>query len=432
MHIMKPHHFIGQMALAFCLAACSGGASDTSSEQSDTAVQTSDANDEATPNEDVTSEQSSDALGPDPTDAVEVASDDSVSATEDTEDIADDESTIDVETDEPVVTEGWGIVELEVGESGCCLSLSQDHIVWAEDDDIRLYDRATGIISVVVEHPAIQKDPVLSDSHLIWADQRDGDFDLYIMDLDTMEISPLVTEVGDQIAASMDGDRLVWVDTPAGDIDSYLAEIWSLDLASADPALRLTDDLSEQSHPHVHGHKVVWADFRNDPDGQYMDPQGTSENNGDIMGYDLGTNLAFVVTEDPAKQLRPAIEGDHVVWLDWRDKQDPIGIEPEPKYHHFQVYVKMLPEGEEVFLESGGWQHPELWRRPGIHDGMVAWIAELDGTHVYVAPISTGVPVKVHSEVGVLQALDLSNGAIGWIGDGALGVAPLETVLMDE
>jgi hypothetical protein len=176
----------------------------------------------------------------------------------------------------------------------------------------------------------------------------------------------------------------------------------------------------------VSGHRVVWTDFRNDPDGQYMDVQDTQENNGDIMGFDLSTGELFIVTDNLGKQLRPAIEGESVVWLDWRDDEgdNPIGVQPEPKYHNFKIYHRSLPEGEEIYLESGGWLQPELWRRPGIHDGHVAWISDAqsdEGTQLLVAPLAGGLPQVVHHTSGVLTGLDFRDGAIGWIGDGTVG-----------
>lgn len=356
-------------------------------------------------------------------DVADVAED--MLATPDAIDVAEDQDT------GPAIL-GWSPTTIQVGQTACCLSLSQGRIVWAEDGDIFMVEGNMGAVELLVDHPAVQKDPVLSGDRVVWADDRGGDFDLYALDLATGIEEALVMAPGDQHTPSLHADRLVWVDIPSATSALAACDIWSMDLGGDDGPVQVTDDAFEQSFPHVHGDRVVWTDFRNDPDGQYMDPQGTAENNGDILGYDFATGEPFVVTEDLGKQLRPAIEGDTVVWLDWRDAvHNPIGVEPEPKYHNFKVYVRNLPDGEEIYLAAGGWQQPELWQRPGIHQGHVAWITDgalREGaeTGVQISDAATGASVLVHELSGVLVGLDFRDGALGWIGGGELGVMPFE------
>jgi beta propeller repeat protein len=325
------------------------------------------------------------------------------------------------------------VLNVPVGATACCLSQAAGRLAWAEDGDIFFYDLATASKALLHPSEGTQTDPVLVGDRLVWADDRGGDFDIYIMDLTDLVSELLVGGPGDQTAPSFDGVRVVWLDRPVG-AQASETEVWALTVDGDSPHMQLTDDSAEQSFPHVNGDRVVWTDFRNDPDGMYMDPQGTAENNGDIMGYDFAAGAPFIVTENPGKQLRPAIEGDSVVWLDWRedDEGDPIGVQPEPKYHNFKVYVRTLPEGEEVFLTSGGWLQPDLWRRPGIHDGHVAWIADnigAQGTQLLVAPIATGLPQVVHESVGVLTGLDFGQGAIAWMGPETAGWTDLSQLL---
>lgn len=315
-------------------------------------------------------------------------------------------------------------ISVEVGTTACCLSQSGHRVAWAEGGDVFLYNLETGGKSLLQPTVGVQRDPVLRGDQLVWADDRDGDFDIHIMDLKTGLSELVAGGEGDQVSPSFDGTTVVWIDRTSDALPGS-SEIWARNINQDSEGTRLTEDNVEQSFPHVNGSRVVWTDFRNDPDGQYMDPQSTGENNGDIMGFDLSSGEPFVVTEDPGKQLRPAVDGDTVVWLDWRsDGEEPVGIQPEPKYHHFKVYVRHLPEGEEIYLESGGWLQPELWRRPGIHAGHVAWISdssESNGTQLLVAPIDTGLITVVHESDRVLTGLDFRAGAIAWIGGGSLG-----------
>jgi beta propeller repeat protein len=198
------------------------------------------------------------------------------------------------------------VLTVEVGAAACCLSQSAGRIAWAEDGDIFFFDRATD--SKVLLHPSkgIQKDPVLVGDRLVWSDDSGGDFNIHIMDLNKLESEVLAEGPGDQTSPTFDGTRVVWLDRPSG-AQASETEVWAVTVDGDAEPMQLTDDVAEQSFPHVSGDRVVWTDFRNDPDGQYMDPQGTAENNGDIMGYDFAAGAPFVVTENPGKQLRPAI-----------------------------------------------------------------------------------------------------------------------------
>jgi hypothetical protein len=331
--------------------------------------------------------------------------------------------TPEIETGEEVATPSQPI---PVGQNASGLSVSQGRAVWAQDGDIWLYDPSLGPTlgapRAIVRHPAIQKDPVLAGDRVIWADQRNGDFDLLSADLASPElVEPLVVRPDDDDAPSAHGDWLVWVGREVPN-NLLTAEIWALSLAGTEPPVRLTEDGAEQGFPHVHEGRVVWSDFRNDPELSYLPPELSAMNNSDIYGWDLVTGEPFVVTAHPDKQLRPAIEGKLVVWMDWR------GITPEPKYSQFHVYGTEIASGLEVHLATSGWTQPDLWKRPGIHAGFAAWIAErppeLGGTGVFLAPLSGGATKLVAGSEAILQAVEFREGQLAWLGGGELVITP--------
>jgi hypothetical protein len=156
----------------------------------------------------------------------------------------------------------------------------------------------------------------------------------------------------------------------------------------------------------------------------YIDIADPLRNNADIFGWDLDSDESFVVTDNVSKQLRPAIEGNTVVWLDWRD------INPEPKYSEFQVFARDLREvgaQAERRLAWSAWNRPDLWRRPVISDGVVIFIAEPSGnggsfvTGMWAVSAEGGNPWLVTGTNSVLDSVAVSANKAAYVGAGALG-----------
>jgi len=322
-------------------------------------------------------------------------------------------------------------ISLDIGQNACCLSVSGDRAVWSEDGDIWMHTFSTGVTEVLEDDVAEQTDPVLSGDLLVWSDARNGDRDLWMTNLADGKSGVLYDTIGDQDQPWLDGTTLVFLSRHTPPHTDKQADVWTLDVNDPAGARALTADGTEQAYPHVHGDRVVWTDFRNDPQGEYTDQVNPLENNGDIFGYDLGLDEEFIVTQDPSKQLRPAIDGENVVWLDWR------GINPEPKYSEFMVYTRtvspdMLTMGEERLVAWSSWAVPDLWQRPSVLDGVAAWIAQPDdetfNTAVFAATLSNAVdaPSLVAGSMGTLEAVALVEGGVVWLGAGHLGVETLE------
>jgi beta propeller repeat protein len=312
---------------------------------------------------------------------------------------------------------------IAVGADACCLALWGETVVWSEGGDIYGYSPLTRTKEGLVVHAGTQKDPVLSGGLLVWADDRDGDFDLWARELPDGAAYKVIGGAGDQDQPTLDGKWLAWIGRDAVPHDALQAEVWVMDVNAPGSARALTQDGVEQTEPHVDGDRVVWADYRASASGEYQQVDDPNLNNADIYGWDLAGDAELAVTTDPSKQLRPAIEGDRVVWLDWR------GINPEPKYSEFQVFTKRLGELEERRVAWSSWERPELWQRPAIADGVIAWIAEPgEGggfkTGVYAVRADGGEPWLVSDSLGFLDAVALGEGTAAWLGAGKLGFQP--------
>lgn len=317
---------------------------------------------------------------------------------------------------------------VEVGPGACCIATDGERVVWSENGDLWELDFATRHKSALVVGPGVQMNPALSGSTLIWSDSRAGDFDLWTMDLGALDgtgrTEPRLLRggVGDQDQAALDGTRLVWVGRDDAPHTAREAEIWTMDLAVENSERRITTDMFEQTQPDVSGDKIVWADFAHSPDAIYIDVADPLRNNADIFGWDLSTDTGFIVTDNPSKQLRPAISGDAVTWLDWRD------INPEPKYSEFQVFAKRLnSEVAERRLAWSSWSRPELWRRPAIDGDLVVFVAEPTApgsgflTGLIAARIDGGAPWLVAGSSHVIDSVVVRDRMAVWVGGGQVG-----------
>ena len=72
---------------------------------------------------------------------------------------------------------------------------------------------------------------------------------------------------------------------------------------------------SSQMFPAIYEDRIVWMDDRNGGSGNYWNLTG----NWDIYMYDLSTHKETQITTDESMQMRPAIYGDNMVWLDNRN-----------------------------------------------------------------------------------------------------------------
>lgn len=316
-----------------------------------------------------------------------------------------------------------------VGPSACCLTMQGDRAIWAENGDIWLMRLDTGHKSVLVSAPGVQRDPVIEGDRVVWADARGGDFDLWTLTfVDNVAGEPTLLRGGrgDQDQPAMSGTRLVWIGRDKEPYSALEAEVYTLDLAVANSERRLTIDNAEQTQPDIDGERIVWADFTPSFEARYLDVNDPLKNNADILGFDLGTMTGFSMTDDLSKQLRPAIDDDVVAWLDWR------GINPEPKYSEFQVYVRRLGEPLERRLAWSSWDRPELWRRPAVADGVVLFIAEPSdqvagfATSVLAVSADGGEPWLVAGSRSVLDSVVTDGDSAAWLGGGRLGTKVLD------
>ena len=163
-----------------------------------------------------------------------------------------------------------------------------------------------------------QKTPDVWGNIVVWCDYRPGPDDLYTLpdgdifgyDIGDSTEFPIATASGDQKTPSVSGSLVVWAD--GRDLAARSWDIYAYDLTTH-TEFAVSRQADSQTAPDISGATVVWVDRRND------NADGT---NPDIYGATIDpvahTATTFPICVNTAKQNEPAIDGNTVVWTDYR------------------------------------------------------------------------------------------------------------------
>lgn len=180
--------------------------------------------------------------------------------------------------------------------------VSGDRIVWEESPDgtnreIVAFDLVTGErIPITGEASDRPFGPAIDGDRVVWADHGRGG-GIFQFDFGTREVSRVTEQLS---PPALSGDRVVWADGRNGNLDIFL-----LDLATGEER-RLTTNEANQQDPRIAGDHVVWVDERS--------------GNPDVFLYDLVTGEERRLTSDDARQINPDVSSELVVWEDWREE----------------------------------------------------------------------------------------------------------------
>jgi beta propeller repeat protein len=193
--------------------------------------------------------------------------------------------------------------------------------------------------------PGSQHDPAIYGDIVVWADKRNGNWDIYGYDLSTGQEFQITTDPDSQSNPAIYEDIVVWTDHRNDNYDIYGYNL------STGQEFQITTDPYWQSGPAIYEDIVVWEDHRND--------------NGDIYGYNLSTNKEFQITTDPDDQEYPAIYNDIVVW---ESRGDYIG---------FTVHGVNISTGE-IFqvpkIRRSFFRPLYLQGDPAVFEDVVIWV----------------------------------------------------------
>lgn len=200
---------------------------------------------------------------------------------------------------------GFWYADLASGKSrrldapaGAEVALSGTRACYTHAGRIRVHDLRSGADRVVSPPGAAAANCDISGSIVVWQDQRNGNADVFALDLSTGLRTRVTSDPADQTSPSIDGRLVVWEDRRSGD-----ADIHALDLTTRTES-RLTDAPGAQLAPDVSGGRVVWADER------------FGRGNTEVYLYDIATGVETRVTRGDAWSGDPAIDGARIAYAD--------------------------------------------------------------------------------------------------------------------
>ncbi|MGA1826302.1 MAG: TolB family protein, partial [bacterium] len=200
-----------------------------------------------------------------------------------------------------------------------------------------------------------QKHPAISQNVVVWQDNRNGDFDIYLYDIAEQLEMNLTPISGDQTHPVTDGSRVVWQDNRNGNDDIYLYD------RATEEEKCIGCDNNSQIKPAISGEWIVWQDNR--------------YGNWDIFVYNMTTEEVRNITENIDDQVNPSIS-DHIVT--WEDYRHGLG----------EIYSLDLSTGEDLPLTDDEVNQTN----PVISEGKVAWIDQSTGTRrIYLYDRAEGV-----------------------------------------
>ncbi len=190
------------------------------------------------------------------------------------------------------------------------LDLYGDRLVWQDNRngnwDIYLYDFATKQERRLTTDPSDQVSPAIWDNQVVWLDKRSGQWAIYLYDLATNTERFVVATPNVGGTPDISGNRVVWV-TSAPSRDLYL-----YDLSTGVQQRLPVPSADDRRAPHIWGNRIIWNDFLNGPFTWY------------VFQYDVTTGVTQRVGSSAFKQEFPDIWQDRVVTYEYRGAKADI------------------------------------------------------------------------------------------------------------
>ena len=147
----------------------------------------------------------------------------------------------------------------------------------------------------ITTDPAQQNEADIYGTRIVWQDNRNGNWDIYMCDLYGGGCDVQITNnTSNQFGPAIYGDRIVYYDDRNGNWDIYMHDLVN------HTETQITTNTATQQNPAIYGNRIVWEDNRNN-------------GNWDIYMYDLVNHTETKITFFGTNRY-PAIYGDRIVY----------------------------------------------------------------------------------------------------------------------
>lgn len=319
-----------------------------------------------------------------------------------------------IATVQVTVTEWFKGEPLDPNLSGAQMypEISNTRVVWQDQRngnwDIYTKDISGGSSIAVTTHPSDQTMPSISGDIIVWQDMRNGNWDIYGYDISKGQEFIISSDPGNQERPVISGEWVSWQDVRAGNWDIYAYNI------NTQEKIRITSHERDQIHPAISGNVLTWEDYLHGL--------------GEIYKYDLNTRTELRYTYNIYNQTLPSISGSTIAWTDQRNNQRDIYFS-NSLFGEIRVTYGVGDHSQTTILNDvivytdyeSGYEDPNLAffdTKTGIGDRLTAnpaiqeepalgtrvlvWQDDRDGIYqIYWAPFEVGaLPIEVGIKPG--------------------------------
>lgn len=240
-----------------------------------------------------------------------------------------------------------------------------------------------------------QEDPSIYGNRIVWADNRNGNYDIYMYDLSTSKEIQITTNESSQLNPDIYEDRIVWTDYRNGNNDIYMYNL------STSTEIQITTNVESQYEPVIYEDEIVWTDERNL--GFYR--------NYDIYKYNLSTREETQITTNESGQFHPKIYNEKIIWIDTRSQN----LDYYSMLGNFDIYMYNLSTREETQIVSFSYGYS--YESPIIYGDMIVWVDYRNGNwdnDIYAYNLSTCKETHIFTNESVPENCDIYNDRIVW------------------
>lgn len=244
--------------------------------------------------------------------------------------------------------------------------------------DIYMYDMETRTETRITTNTANQGFPDISGDKVVWHDERNGNHDIYMYDLKTDTERQITTNPAVQREPAISGDKIVWHDNRNGNWDIYMYDV------TTNSETQITTNLKGQVYADISGNRIVYQDIR--------------DGNLNIYMYDLASGRERQITADPKNQMYPKISGDKIVWYDNRNV-------------NLDIYMYNLVTGSETQITHD--THSQF--DPAISGDRIVWNDNRNGAfRIYMYDVKTGAETQLTLSPGSHRRPSISGNKIAY------------------
>jgi beta propeller repeat protein len=268
----------------------------------------------------------------------------------------------------------------------------------------------------LTDDSANQEYPNTDGLHVVWQDDRNGDWDIYGYDLPGAKEILIYSGQGAQQRPVVSGDWVVWQDSRNGGWDVYASNL------SSGTVYPVTSHERDQLHPALDGTLLYWEDYRHGLGDIYHIDLA------ELAGGGLVADLERRLTYDLDTQIEPLAQGGNLLWIDRRDAQQEIyrlnasgegqrltygtGDRKQPDLQDGLLVYSDFAAGDNdpnlayIDLRGGSGaqlsSHNARQEEPALGGGQVLWQDDREGHwQIFAAPMQPqALPVEVELKPG--------------------------------